>query len=141
MNKKDIYSCLKQNFILFLLSYVLCIVIGTVHFLKGSEVMGASALLLIFFGLGSVLGIWNSGKRVYSVREGIVSAAAFYIVMYLLMECMDRYLLNSGSLPFGIKLYLRVVVTSSHILIYPLLLTVGYYLMDFLCVDRRVKQI
>ena len=140
MNKKDVYNCLKQNFILFLLSYALCIVIGTVHFLKGSEVIGASALLLMFFGLGSVLGIWNSGKTVCSVREGIVSGAAFYIVMYLLMEFMDRYLFNSGILSFGIKLYLRVVAASSHILIYPLLLTAGYYLMNFLCADRSCQR-
>lgn len=143
MNRKYFYMCLRQNLILFLLSYILCIGIGTVQFLYGSEVMGASALMLSFFGLGSVLGIWNSGKTEHSARDGIISVAAFYALMYLLMECVDRYCFSfiNGILPYGIVLFLRVVVTSSHILIYPLLLTAGYYLMRFLCVDRRMKQI
>ena len=145
MNRKYFYMYLRQTLILFLLSYILCIGIGTVQFLHGSEVMGASALMLFFFGLGNVLGIWNSGKTEHSVRDDLISVTVFYALTYLLMECVDRHCFHfiNGILPDGIALFLRVVVTSSHILIYPLLLTAGYYLMSFLCVDRRkrVRQV
>lgn len=69
MNRKYFYMYLRQTLILFLLSYILCIGIGTVQFLHGSEVMGASALCCSFLAWAMYWGYGTPGKR--SILSGM----------------------------------------------------------------------
>lgn len=134
MNRKNLYMYLKQIGILFFISYCFCVLIGTIHFFYGFGKIYYPFWLIAFFFIGGMLKLDRPEKSERSVWNCVIAILIIYFFAYQLINFIDR-LPFYEILSFDSELFLRSVVTADHILIYPLLLVIGYCLR-IICVEK-----
>ncbi len=139
MNKKYYCMYLKQTGILFFISYIFCVLIGTIHFFYGGGKILYPFWLIAFFSIGSMLRFHRLERSEQSICHCVLAILVIYLFAYGLINFMDR-LPFYEILTYDSELFLRSAVTADHILQYPLLLVIGYYLKVFY-MDRKTSDI